>query len=111
VIRVERPTIEPNAGVAANLDEPLSAVMTPLAERPERTEPEFVVIAPMRLDVITDLRRRDNAALQAILAKRMREQLVPLDPCPSSRAEPSAPLRRLAANIHNTQPFHLTRPS
>jgi hypothetical protein len=61
VVRVERPTIESDAGVvAASFDKPLRAVMTPLAERLERTEPEFVDIPPMRLDVITDLRRRDN---------------------------------------------------
>jgi hypothetical protein len=84
VIRVEWPTIESNAGaIAASLDKPLSAVMTPLAQAHERTEPEFVDIAPMWLDVITDLRRHDNASLQAILAKRMREQLVPPDPRPA----------------------------
>jgi hypothetical protein len=99
VIRVERPTIQSNAGeVAASLDKPLSAVMTPLAERLERTEPESVDIAPMRLDVITDLCRPDDASLQAILAKRMREQLLPPDPRPARRAVPSVPLRRLAAN-------------
>ena len=106
VIRVERPTIESNAGeVAASLDKPLCAVMTPLAERLERTEPEFVDIPPMRLDVITDLRRHDNASVEAILAKRMLEQLVPTDPRPAPRAVPSVPLRRLTANTHNTQPF------
>ena len=110
VIPVERPTIEPDIRAeTARLDEPLRAVVTMLAERLERAEPELVDIAPMRLDVITDLRRRDNASLQAILAKRMREQLVPPDPRPAPRAIPSVPLRRLAANTHNSQPLHLTR--
>jgi hypothetical protein len=61
---VERPTIESDIRTkTARLDEPLRAVMTPLAERLEWTEPEFVDIATMRLDVITDRRRRDNASL------------------------------------------------
>jgi hypothetical protein len=84
VARVRRPPIRPYVRAeTARLDEPLRAVMTPLAERLERTEPEFVDIAPMRLDVITNLRRRDNASLLAILAKRLLEQLVPPDPRPS----------------------------
>ena len=81
VIWIERPTVEPDIRTeTARLDEALRAVVTPLAERLKRAEPEFVDIAPMRLDVITDLRRRYSASLQAILAKRMREQLVPPDP-------------------------------
>ena len=63
-----------------------------------------VDIAAMRLDVITDRRRCDNASLQAILAKRMREQLVPPDPRPALRAVACVPLRRSATNTQNTQP-------
>jgi hypothetical protein len=39
--------------------------MAPLAQALKRTEPEFVDIAVVRLDVIADRRRRDDAALQA----------------------------------------------
>jgi hypothetical protein len=39
--------------------------MTALAEAHERAEPEFVDVAVMRLDVIADCRRLDEAALEA----------------------------------------------
>jgi hypothetical protein len=106
MVRVERPSIQADIGAEpVQLDKSLRGVVTFLAKRLERAEPEFVDIALMRLDVITDLRRRDNALLQAILAKRMREQLVPPDPRPAPRAVPSVPLSRLAANTHDIQPF------
>jgi hypothetical protein len=63
VIRVERPTIEPDTRAeTARLDEPLRAVVTRFAERLEWTEPELIDIAVMRLDVIADRRRLDDAA-------------------------------------------------
>jgi hypothetical protein len=110
VARVQRPTIETDIRAeTARLDEPLRAVMTPLAERLKRAEPELVDIAPMRLDVITNRRRLDDAALQAILTKWVCEQLVLPNPRPASRGVPLVPLRRLTANAHNTQSLHLTR--
>jgi predicted metal-dependent HD superfamily phosphohydrolase len=45
--------------------------VTLLAKRLERAEPEFIEVAVMLLDVITDCRRRDDAALQAVLTKRV----------------------------------------
>ena len=84
------------------LDEPLSRVMTCLAQRLKRTEPEFIDVATMRLDVIADRRRCDDGALQAIFAKRMLEQLVLPDPGPASCGVPLVPLRRLAANAHSS---------
>jgi hypothetical protein len=66
--RVQWPAIKPDIGTeTTRLDEPLRAVVTWLAERLERAEPEFVDVAAMRLDVIADCRRRDDAAIHAIL--------------------------------------------
>jgi hypothetical protein len=59
--------------------------MAPFAQAHERTEPEFIDVPTMRLDVITDFCRRDDAALQTELAERMREQLLLPDP-PSDRS-------------------------
>ena len=86
------------------LDKPLSAVVATLAEALERTKPEFVDVAVMRLDVIADCRRLDDAALKAEFAQRVFEQLVPPNPRPAPGAVPCVPLRRLAANTHNIQP-------
>ena len=72
MIRVERQTIQSDIGAkTARLDESLGAVMTSLAERLEWTEPEFVDIATTRLDMVADRRWPDDAALQAILTKRV----------------------------------------
>jgi hypothetical protein len=79
-------------------DESLRGVVTFLAKGLKGAEPEFVDVAMVRLDVIADFRRRDHAALQTILTKRMLEQLVLPDPGPAPGAVPSVPLRRLAAN-------------
>ena len=63
VIRVERPAVEPDVGaVAAPLDKALRAIVTMLAERLERTEPELVDIAMVRLDMVADRRGHDDAA-------------------------------------------------
>jgi hypothetical protein len=51
-----------------------------LAQTQEWAEPELIDVAAVRLDVITYLRRRDAAALETVLAKRMLEQLVLSDP-------------------------------
>jgi len=45
------------------LNESLRAVVAVLAEAHERAEPELVKVAMVRLDVVADLRRRDDAAL------------------------------------------------
>ena len=101
MVRVQRHAIKADIGAeTVRLDKPLSAVVATLAEALERTKPEFVDVAVMRLDVIADCRRCDDGALQAVLTQRMLEQLVPLDSSPASRGVPLAPLRRLAANAH-----------
>ena len=103
VARVQRPAIETNIGAeTARLDEPLSTVVAALAQALERTKPEFVDVAVMGLDVIADFCRRHDAALRAILAQRMLEQLVPPGSRPASRGVPLVPLRRLAANAHGS---------
>src|SRR5262245_6909559 len=56
----------------------------------------------MWLDVIADCRWCDDGSLQAILTKRVFEQLVPPDASPASRRVPLIPLRRLAANAHGS---------
>jgi hypothetical protein len=43
--------------------------MTLLAQALKRAKPEFIDVAMVRLDMITDGRWRDDAALQAILNK------------------------------------------
>jgi hypothetical protein len=84
--RVQRPPIKTNiVAKPACLDKPLRGVVTSLAERLERAEPEFVDVAAMCLDVITDLSRRYDAALCAILAQRLFAQLVSSDASPASR--------------------------
>ena len=106
MIGVQWPSVQSNIwAMATRLDEPLCRVMAPLAQALKRTEPEFVDIAVVRLDVIADRRRRDDAALQAEVAERMRKQLLLPDPRPAPGAVPSVPLRRLAATRHSTQPF------
>jgi hypothetical protein len=42
--------------------------MTWLAKWLERAKPELIDVAVMRLNVVADLRRRNNAALQAEFA-------------------------------------------
>jgi len=101
--RVQRHAIKADIGAeTVRLDKPLSAVVATLAEALERTKPEFVDVAVMRLNVIADGRRCDDGALQAILTKRVFEQLVPPDASPASRRVPLVPLRRLAANAHGS---------
>jgi hypothetical protein len=78
--------------------------VTRFAERLERAEPEFVDVAVVRLNVITDFRRGYDAALEAKLAKRMLEQLVLPDPDPALGAVPSIPSRRLPTNAHSSRP-------
>jgi hypothetical protein len=78
---IKRPTIEPAIGtIAARLHKALGAVVAGLAVK--RTEPEFVGVAMVRLDVVADRRWLDDAALQEIFTKRAFEQLVSPDPRP-----------------------------
>ena len=58
------------------LNESLRAVVAVLAEAHERAEPEFVGVAAMWLDVITDCRRRDDAALRAVRTERVHRPTV-----------------------------------
>ena len=82
---IERPAIEANIGSEpVELDEPLRGVVATLAQTHERTEPKFVDIAAVRLDVIADGCRRDDAALETEFAERVLEQLVPSDSSPAS---------------------------
>jgi hypothetical protein len=75
----------------------------------KRTKPKLIDVAMVRFDVIADRRWLDDAAFQAILTKRVYEQLVFPNPGPASRGVPLIPPRRLTANAHNTQSLHLTR--
>jgi hypothetical protein len=71
--RVERPAVQANVvAEAARLDEPLRGVVATLGQAHERAEPELVDVAMMRFDVIADCRRRDDGALEAVRAHRMR---------------------------------------
>jgi hypothetical protein len=63
MVRVQRPPIKANIGTkTAHLDKPLRGVVAVLAKAHERAEPEFVYIAVMRLNVVADCRRLNNAA-------------------------------------------------
>jgi hypothetical protein len=67
--RVERPAIEAHIGAKpTDLDKPLRGVAATFAEAHERTEPEFVGVAVMRLNVIADCRRLDDAGGEALEA-------------------------------------------
>src|SRR5262245_12763464 len=62
--RVERPAIEAHIRAKpADLDKPLPGVVATFAETHERAEPEFVDVAVMRINVIADCRRLDDAPL------------------------------------------------
>ena len=100
---VHRPTIRANIRAkAARFDQPLCGVVATFAKRLKRSEPEFIDIAAMWRDVVADLGCGYDAALQAIAAERLLEQLVPPDPRPAPGAIPGVPLRRSAANTHTT---------
>ena len=101
--RVERQSVKANIRtIATRLDEALRAVMTLLAQALKRAKPEVIDIAVMRLNVIADRRRCDDAALCAILTQRVLEQLVPSDSSPASRGVPLIPLCLPAANTHRS---------
>ena len=86
MIGVQWPPVQSNIGaIAARLGELLCRVVTALAQAPKRAQPELVDVALVRFDVIAEFRRRDDAALQAEVAERMRKQLVFPDPGPPSR--------------------------
>src|SRR5262249_8450474 len=71
-----------------------ASVVASLAERLERAEPEFVDVAAMCLDVITDFSRRYDAALEAERAEGVLAKLVSSDASPASRRVPLVPLCR-----------------
>jgi hypothetical protein len=101
--RIQRPSVKSNIRAETmQLDEPLRGVVAALAQAHKRTEPEFIDVAVMWLDVITDFRRRDDAALEAERAQRVFEQLVPSDSSPAIRGVPLIPLRRPAADAHGS---------
>jgi hypothetical protein len=81
-----------------SLDNPLRRIVISLAQALKRAQPELVDVALVRFDVIADFRRRDDAALQAELAERIRDQLLLPNPGPAPGAVPSVPLRRLTAD-------------
>jgi hypothetical protein len=64
------------------------------------TAPEFSAVAMMRLNMIADCGRLNDANLRAILAQRMFAQLVPTYPLPARRRVKIIPSRRLAAHTH-----------
>jgi hypothetical protein len=99
--RVQRPPIKANIGAkTARLDEPLRRIMATLAEAHERAEPESIHITTMRLNMIADCGRLDDAALETELAQWVLEQLVPSDSSPASGVVPPIPFRRSAADAH-----------
>ena len=99
--RVQRPAIQADIGAeTACLHEPLRTVVTPLAERLERAEPELVDVAVMWLNVIADFRCRDDTALETERTQRVFAKLVSADPSPPSHGVPLVPLRRLASDAH-----------
>src|SRR5262249_36903856 len=101
--RVERQSVKANIRtIATRLDEALRAVMTLLAQALKRAKPELVDVAVMRLDVIADFCRRDDAALETERAQRVFEELVPADPRPARRGVPVIPLCWPAANAHGS---------
>jgi hypothetical protein len=84
VARVERPAIETHIRAKpADLDKALRGVVATSAEAHERAEPEFVDVAVVRLDVVANCRRLDDAPLQAERAQRMFKKLVPSNPSPT----------------------------
>jgi hypothetical protein len=104
--RVQRPPIEANIRAeTARLNEPLRTIVAVLAQALKRAKPKLVNVAVMRFDVIANCRRLDDAALRAILAQRVFEQLVLPNPGPASRGVPLIPLRRSATSAHRIQPF------
>jgi hypothetical protein len=91
--RVQRPPIQADIGAeTVQLNEPLHAVVAALAQALERTEPELVDVAVMRLNVITDFRRRDDAALETERIKRMFAQLVLPGSSPSELWSTTCPI-------------------
>jgi hypothetical protein len=69
VPRVERPAIQSDIGtVTAGFYEALRGIVTALAQTLKWAAPEFDAVAMVRLDVIADGRRLNNAGLRAILA-------------------------------------------
>ena len=84
--RVQRPPIKADIGTETPpLHEPLRTVVTSLAERLERAEPELVDVTVMWLDVVADFRRRDDTALETERTQRLFAQLVSSDSSPASR--------------------------
>jgi hypothetical protein len=84
--RVQRPSIPADVRAKpVDLGKPFSGIMTAFAKAHEGAEPEFVDVAAMRLDMIADRCRLEDAALEAELAKRLLEQLVPPNSGPTRR--------------------------
>jgi hypothetical protein len=101
--RIERPAIQTNIRAEPmELDVALRRIMARLAQTLERPEPKPIHIATMRLNVIADFRRRDDATLEAELAQRVFEELVPPNSSPAGRAVPLIPLCRPTADAHGS---------
>ena len=82
--RVERPTIEAHIRAKpADLGKPLRGVVATFAEAHERAEPEFVDVAVVRLNMVADCRRLDDAPLQAERTQRVFKKLVLSNPSPT----------------------------
>jgi hypothetical protein len=107
MIGVQRPTVQSNVRAkSARLDKSFRRIVTPLAQALKRHRPEFVDVAMVRRDVITNFCRSDDAALQAELAERMREQLLLPNPGPAICGVPPVPFRWSTANAHGSN-YHL----
>ena len=101
--RVQRPTIQPNIRpVPALLDKPLGRIVAGRAQTLERPQPEPVHVAMVRLDVVADGCGRDDAALEAVLAKRVLKKLVPADTGPAGGAVPGVPFHTLTTNTQGS---------
>ena len=66
MVRIDRPAVGADVRtMAAQFDIPLRAVVAGFAQALKRPEPELIHVAPMRLNMIADRRRLDDAAFQA----------------------------------------------
>ena len=72
VPRIERPAVRSDVEtITALLDDLLSAVVARLAQRLKRPEPKLIHVTVVRLNMIADGSRLDNAARCAKSTKRL----------------------------------------
>jgi hypothetical protein len=101
--RIEGPSIKANVRTkATELDEPLCVVVTHFAQALKRPQPKCIHVPMVRLEVIADGRRGDDAALGTIFTQRVLKKLMPANPRPTCGAVPGVPLRTLTTNTHGS---------